>query len=363
MHKPHRLLYLDAQALTHNLQRVRDYAPHAKILAMVKANAYGHGLLWVAEVLTAANVDALGVAVLEEAIRLREAGIKGQIVLADGVQSLVELQEAQALGVTIVLHKKEDLVWVEQLTGAMPLSVWLKVDTGMRRLGFGPYEIPRIYHQLMASNRVTKPITLMTHFSDADDLTKTKTQEQTVLFNQVHQELPGAPLKSLANSAAIMAHPETHGHWVRPGIMLYGASPFSDKLGRDFDLQAVMTVQSTLIAIHDYPAGSKLGYGEFYTCPKNMRVGMVAFGYGDGYPRMIQNSSVLIDGKITPIIARVSMDMLQVDLSDIPNAFIGQTVTLWGKDHPIEWVAQAAGTISYEIFCHLQQTRLTKSCF
>ena len=352
-----RQLILHRAALQHNLHQVRLCAPHSKVLAMVKANAYGHGLTWAAEVLADADVDGLGVAILDEALQLRAAGFEGVIVIADGVQSLAELEEACAARCAVVIHQERELAWVEQLRHALPLSVWLKVDTGMHRLGFAPSAVIQAYQRLMHLDYVQKPIVLMTHFSDADDTEKDKTPRQIALYQQVYNQLSPKPLRSLANSASIVAWPETHGDWVRPGIILYGGLMMNGQPTAPH-LQPVMTVKSQIISIHDYPAGAPLGYGETFICPKPMRVGVVAFGYGDGYPRRAYQSEVLIRGHIIPAIARISMDMLQVDLTDHPPIQLNDEVTLLGEGLPAWKLAQVAQTIPYEIFCQLQHGRL-----
>lgn len=339
---------INTQALQHNLQRVRVHAPHSAVLAMIKANAYGHGLIKVAHAL--AGADALGVAFLEEALQLRAAGIQQPIVLMEGFFTAAELTEMVQHDLEIVVHHAEQLTMLESVKLAQPLTVWLKIDTGMHRLGFAPAQVQAAWQRLQQCANVKPEIGLLSHFADPDDLTKPTTSLQFACFNTCVQGLP--QLRTLANSAAIIAWPDTHYEWVRPGIMLYGVSPFAGSVGADDDLQVVMTLRSELIAIHQLQKGDAIGYGGTWICDEDMLMGVVAIGYGDGYPRHAVNGTpVLVNGKIVQLAGRVSMDMITVDLRTQPNAKVGDPVVLWGEGLPVEQVARFADTIAYELLC------------
>ncbi|OGT61038.1 MAG: alanine racemase [Gammaproteobacteria bacterium RIFCSPHIGHO2_12_FULL_45_12] len=349
MSRPARLI-IDLGALKHNLGRVRALAPNAAIMAMVKANAYGHGILPVAQALTEA--DALGVACLEEAGVLREAGVRQPIVLMEGLFHPDELPDAVRYQVALVLHHMPQIEMLEAASGIPPFQVWLKLNTGMCRLGIEPSEVLAVYQRLQAANTVKKPIGLMTHFALADNCDSQTTSEQQRLFLEITQGLTGP--RSLANSAAILAWPETHADWVRPGLMLYGASPFPNQAGIQHDLRPVMTLSSQLIAVNRVPQGAKVGYGGTWLAPETMSVGVVGAGYGDGYPQFAPNGApVLVNGEVCPLVGRVSMDMLTVDLRAQPNAKPGDPVLLWGEDLPVERVAEATHTSAYELLARM----------
>jgi alanine racemase len=340
---------IDLAALQHNWQRVKTFAPDCSLLAMIKSNAYGHGLLTVAKNLAA---DGFGVACLSEAVALREAGIQQTIILMRGMQSVAELHKAVEQQFSLVIHSPEQVRLLEQTTLPRPITIWLKLDTGMHRLGFPPHQAQTIYQRLQNCINVAKPLHILTHLAEADSLEKTTTQRQIDLFKATTATWVGP--KSIANSAGIIAWPNAHSDWVRPGIMLYGVSPFSDREARDYDLQPMMTLCSHLIAVNTLQAGDAVGYGGTWTCPEEMRVGVVAVGYGDGYPRHAPNNTpVLIRGVRCPMIGRVSMDMLTVDLRTCPAAQVGDIVTLWGQGLPIEEIARHAGTIGYELLCQV----------
>jgi alanine racemase len=341
---------IDIGALQHNLARVHILAPKRSVIAMVKANAYGHGIVRAANAL--AKADALGVASLEEGNILREAGITQPIVLMEGLFYADEINEAAKQQFSLVVHHEPHVEMLERANVAKPFSVWLKVDTGMHRLGIDPSQVRAIYQRLMAAPAVKKPIGLMTHFAEADAVDKSSTQEQIKLFNQVTTGLIGP--RSFANSAGILAWPDSHGEWVRPGLMLYGAAPFSNKTGLDYELIPVMTLWSRIIAIRQVKAGGKIGYGGTWTAPEDMLVGVVGVGYGDGYPQFAKNGTpVLVNDVECEVIGRVSMDMLTVDLRHQPHATIGDPVTLWGKGLPVERVARHSNTSAYEILTRM----------
>jgi alanine racemase len=340
-------------ALLHNVAVVRRAAPDSRVMAMVKANAYGHGLARVANVL-AGVVDAFGVACLAEAQVIRQLGIDAPIVLMEGFFQAEELAAVAQLNLQIVLHSPQQLAILQQTRLSTPVTVWLKVDSGMHRLGFSVADVPGVAQTLQALPHVTQPIGWMTHFAQADARQHPKTQNQIDMFHTLTQAAAGS--KSLANSAGILAWPEAHADWVRPGIMLYGVSPFASQTGRDFQLQPVMQLRSQLIAINQVSKGEAIGYGCTWVCPQSVPVGIVAVGYGDGYPRNVPNGTpVWIDGRYVPTVGRVSMDMLAVDLRTYPQARVGDIVELWGSHLPVEHIAQRVGTIAYEVLCHVNE--------
>ena len=339
-------------ALKHNLQQVRKMAPHSSVIAMVKSDAYGHGLTRVATALT--DVEALGVACSEEGLMLRQAGVKNPIVLMEGLFTANELANVGTHDFVIVVHHVAQVEMLEKNPNQGPIPVWLKIDTGMHRLGFEPGQVQSIYSRLMNCPAVKKPIGLMTHFAQSDSPDRAVTTQQIEIFNEVTQILPGP--RSLANSGGIIAWPSTHADWVRPGIMLYGASPFADQNGIKHQLQPVMTLSSELIAIHQLAKGARVGYGGTWTCPEDMRVGVVGIGYGDGYPAHAQNGTpVLVNNRPCSLIGRVSMDMMTVDLRTQLQAKIGDPVLLWGPGLPVEVVAKHSNTIGYELLTRITQ--------
>lgn len=341
---------IDLNALNHNFQRVRQFSPHQFIIAMVKANAYGHGLVRVAKALTSA--DAFGVASLDEGIQLREVGIQKPIVLMEGLFNAEELPEVLAHNFTLVIHHPFHIQILEQGKINKPLSIWLKINSGMNRLGINPDFVESSYQRLMQLRSINRPIGLMTHFAEADSKESGATLQQIKNFNNATRHLKGP--RSLANSAAILAFPESHADWVRPGLMLYGASPFVEKKGLDHGLKPVMTLRSRLIAINEIKKGEKVGYGGNFCAPEDMRIGVVGVGYGDGYPQFAQNGTpVLVNSKICDLAGRVSMDMLTVDLRKQPEARIGDPVTLWGENLPVELVARNSKTSPYEILTRM----------
>jgi len=343
---------INLSALRNNLQQIRRMAPDSAIMAMVKSNAYGHGITRIAAALP--DVDALGVACCEEGLLLRAAGIKNPVVLMEGLFAASELQHAAANHFTLVVHNESQVEMLEKHSDTNVFFVWLKIDTGMHRLGFDPGEVSRIHARLMHSASVKKPIGLMTHFAESDSSDRTFTLKQIDIFNAVTHSLKGP--RSLANSAGIIAWPKQHADWVRPGIMLYGASPFAEHQGSDYQLQPVMTLTSELIAIHSVTKGSRVGYGGTWVCPEDMRVGVVGIGYGDGYPRHAKNGTpVLVNGRPCSLAGRVSMDMITVDLRTWPEAKIGDPVLLWGDGLPVEVVAEWSETTGYELLTRITQ--------
>lgn len=343
---------IDLPALRHNLQRVRELAPGCSVLAMVKSNAYGHGIERIG--LALPNAEALGVASLEEGLHLREVGVKNPVVLMEGLFYADEIEKVTQHNFTIVVHQLSQIEMLEKTKPSKPISVWLKIDTGMHRLGFNPNETMIMYQRLMNCDSVKKPIGLMTHFAESDSVERAPTLQQIEIFNSVTEGLSGP--RSLANSGGIIAWPSAHADWVRPGIMLYGASPFKGHLGIEHNLQPVMSLTSEIIAVHDLAKGSRVGYGGTWICPEDMRVGTVAIGYGDGYPRHAKNGTpMLVNGRPCPLVGLVSMDMLSVDLRTQPEAKVGDPVLLWGAGLPVEVVAEHSDTNGYELLTRITQ--------
>ncbi|MFM9834635.1 MAG: alanine racemase [Methylophilaceae bacterium] len=332
-------------ALQHNLNVVKQYAPNAKIMAVVKANGYGHGLINVAHGLYAA--DGFAVLGLNEAIDLREAGFSQTILMLEGVFSKDEVKLASGFGFDIVVHSLLQMQMLEQAKLARTVNVHLKMNSGMNRLGFTPNEYLAAFNRLKACKNVAE-ITLMTHFATADE--EIGISAPMKLFQNAVQGL-NQPL-SLANSATILRHPEAHADWVRPGIMLYGASAVSGTPAVEFGLKPVMQFSSEIIAVQTLEKGESVGYGNRFTATQKIRVGIVACGYADGYPRHSPNGTpIAVNGKLTQTLGRVSMDMLFCDLTAAPETNIGTLVELWGQTVPVDAVAEASGTVGYELLC------------
>lgn len=337
---------IDLAALRHNYHYAKSLAPHSKAAAIIKANAYGHGAVVVARALY--DADGFGVACIEEALELRESGITQPIVLLEGIFTPDELVLVERYNLMIAVHCQEHIEWLEQATLSKPLSIWLKIDTGMHRLGFFPEQVPSAFARLKECKQV-KDITLMTHFARADELDAQATNLQIERFKHATQGL-NAPA-SIANSPATLGWPSTRLDWVRPGIMLYGASPLDDNLAVSKELKPVMTLESALISVRELAAGESIGYGARFTCQAPTRVGVVAMGYADGYPRhAVDGTPVVVNGIRTRVIGRVSMDMMTVDLTPIPQAKIGDRVELWGKQVLANEVAAHSQTIAYTLF-------------
>jgi alanine racemase len=342
--------HIDLSALRHNFQQVRAIAGPRHILAMVKADGYGHGMVRTAQALTEA--DAFGVAAVEEAITLRESHITQPIVIMSRFDQVDQVPLCLHHHLAVVIHQPYQVEILERVALPKPITVWLKLETGMHRLGLLPDQFVDAWQRLQRLAWVAKPIGLMTHLACADDRNHPLTAQQIKTFEQLTEHFPGP--KSLANSAAILSRSEALGDWVRPGIMLYGASPFPNTDGEQFGLRPVMTLTAHLNAVRMAQRGDYVGYGAIWQCPEAMPIGIVAIGYGDGYPRHAANGTpVLINGRYCPLIGRVSMDMIAVDLRAHPTAQVGELVTLWGKGLPAERVAASAQTISYELFCHV----------
>lgn len=350
MTRPTRV-HIDAMALRHNLARVKEAAPNKRIIAMVKANAYGCGLESVLPVLDG-HVDAFGVASLEEAMRLRQLGRRTACILFQGLFHAEELLLASKQHLQCVMHHEQQVRWLLNTPLSEPMRVWVKVDTGMHRLGFSPDAVEAVIRALSECPWVDAPIGLMTHLACADEPCHALNHQQMVCFEQLSRALPGC-LRSVANSAAILALPDVHLDVVRPGIMLYGVSPFARQTGMALGLRPVMQLISQISAIHHCPAGAYIGYGATWQCKYDSKIGVVPVGYGDGYPRHVHGAWLWIAGRKVPLAGRVSMDSLTIDLTNCPDASVGDNVELWGQHVPIELVAKASGTIAYELLCQV----------
>lgn len=338
-------IHLDA--LRHNLKRVRSLAPRSKVMAVVKADGYGHGLERVAGAL--AGADAFGVATLTDAERLRLTGFQHRIVLLPGFDEASDLALLREWRVDSVIHHESQLALLERSPHGAPQNLWIKLDTGMHRLGFAPEQARRVYERVKALRQAGE-VRWMTHFACADENDREATEGQMQRFIDAIAELPGE--RSLANSAALQAFPASHGDWVRPGGMLYGLSTFARRMGQDLGLKPAMSMTTRLISIQQLAAGDCVGYGGTWRCPQAMRIGIAAIGYGDGYPRHAPSGApVKVAGQPASVVGRVSMDLLAIDLQTAPAAEIGSEVLLWGPELPVERVAEAAGTIGYELVC------------
>lgn len=347
------VVHIDIDALQHNLCLIKSDVPKSKIIAMVKRDAYGHGMIKIAQGLES-NIDAFGVVFLQEALHLHNAGIKKPILVLSGFLDKEELLVIDKYNFHCSVHNFAQIEILETTKLSKPLHVWLKIDTGMHRLGFGPNQVQEAYQRLMNIDSVQKPLRLMTHFANADNLNSSQTAQQIDCFKTVIKDLSLEGEWCTSNSAAILEWPKTHATWARPGITLYGVSPFATGTGLDLGLKPVMTLTSRIVAIHDLEKGEKIGYGGTFACPENMRTGIVATGYGDGYPRNTKTGApILVNGVRTQLIGRVAMDMICVDLRPVPDAKIGDNVVLWGKGLPAEEVAVFAGESVYELLSRL----------
>ncbi|MCM8739414.1 alanine racemase [Pseudomonas koreensis] len=348
--RPARAL-IDLEALRHNYRIAREVTG-AKALAVIKADAYGHGAVRCAQALEA-EADGFAVACIEEALELRAAGIKGPVLLLEGIFEADELTLIVEHDFWTVVHSLWQLEAIEQAALSKPITVWLKLDSGMHRVGLHPKDYAAAYQRLLASGKVAK-IVLMSHFARADELHEQSSADQVAVFEAARKGLTAEV--SLRNSPAVLGWPQIHSDWVRPGIMLYGATPFEEANAVAERLQPVMTLESKVICVRELPAGEPIGYGARFITDKPMRIGVVAMGYADGYPRHAPTGTpVLVAGKRSRILGRVSMDMLCIDLTDVPEAGLGSTVELWGKTILASEVAKWADTIPYQIFCNLRR--------
>ncbi|MCK8516135.1 alanine racemase [Methylonatrum kenyense] len=341
---------IHVEALQHNLAQARQAAPDSRVMAVIKADGYGHGLLRVAAALR--HADAFAVTCLEEAIPLREAGYAHPILLLAGPFEPVELEACRRYRLDIVVHAPWQVALLESAPAGRALTVWLKIDSGMHRLGLMPEQVPEMHRRLTRCAAVNPHIRLLTHMACADDREDPRsTPDQMQRFMAVAEGLGGE--HSLANSAAVLGWPQTHADWVRPGVMLYGVDPFCDQRAERPTLRPAMTLCSPLIAIRHVAAGERIGYGGTWTCSEDTTVGVVAIGYGDGYPRHAPSGTpVLVAGQASQLLGRVSMDLICIDLTGLEQQVqIGDDVVLWGRGLPVEQIAARCGTIAYELLC------------
>lgn len=338
---------ISARALAHNLRAARRHAGTARIWAVTKANAYGHGVERAARALDAA--DGFAVLDFEEAARLRAAGVTKPILMLEGIFQARDVELLARHSLTPVIHHAGQVDMLRGASPVAPIDLYVKVNSGMNRLGFAPQAL-RANLAALRELRQVRSITLMTHFADADGASGV--QAQLAAFQQATKDLPGP--RSLANSAALLRFPETCADWVRPGIMLYGCSPFSERSAAALGLEPAMTLSSEIIAVQRLQAGERIGYGFSYRAAAAMTVGVVACGYADGYPRHAPaGTPVLVNGRRAAIVGRVSMDMITVDITGMDGARVGSPVTLWGEGLSADEVAASAGTLSYELLCAL----------
>lgn len=340
---------IDLGALRHNLSVIRKRAPNSRIMAVIKANAYGHGLIAVAKALQGA--DAFAVARVDEGLALRAAGIHGDVVLLEGVFDREQLQAAAAANFEIVVHGAEQIELLRASQLQRRFKVWLKLDSGMNRLGFKAAEFAAAHAALQELASVKKPVGLFTHLASADEPELTTTHEQVKLFASLTDSLKGE--RSIENSAGILAFPESQADWIRPGLLLYGVSPFKGSTGADFGLKPAMTLRAHVIAVKRLAPGEHVGYGAAWIASRPTNLAIAAVGYGDGYPRNLpSNTPVSINGARAGLAGRVSMDMIGIDTTDVRVPVkVGDPVVLWGEGLPVEEVASWAQTIPYELLC------------
>ena len=345
--RPARAL-INLEALRHNY-RFAKQAHGARVFAVIKANAYGHGAVQCAQALSG-EADGFAVAILEEALELRAAGIALPILVLEGIFEQTELDLVSRHDLWTVVHHAEQLRMIECSTISQPLTIWLKMNSGMNRAGFAGDQLQAAWQRLHDSGKVGD-IALITHLARADETGSDATSIQLDSFDTITRKIPG--IRSISNSAGILGWPASHRDWGRAGIMLYGSDPVPDRTTR---LRPVMTLQSSIFAVRDIPVGAPLGYGARFHAERPTRVGLVAMGYADGYPRCLADGTpVVVDGIRTRLIGRISMDMLTVDLTDLPQSGLGSQVELWGSQLPVSHIAQAANTISYELLCNVKR--------
>lgn len=347
------LAILSTENLLHNLAVIQQQAQQSHIIAMVKANAYGHGLRSVSLRLEK-HVASVGVASIDEAVALRKAGVKIPITLMEGVFEPDELLVASCEGFHVVFHTEEQIQWLEASSSLpSPLTAWIKIDTGMGRLGFSYDQALRAYQRLSANKQIVIPLGCMSHLACADDVAHPLNQEQMQKFATFTRNVPGP--KSLCNSAAIFSFADHLYDTIRPGLALYGVSPFSTHTAADLGLKPVMTLQTRLIAVRTARKNSTLGYGARFICPEDMPVGVIAMGYGDGYPRSAKDGTpILVNGVQCSLIGSVSMDMITIDLRPYPQAKVNDQVILWGNGLPIEAIVPYTNNSAYDILTAVQ---------
>jgi alanine racemase len=343
---------IDTRALRHNLGRIRERTGRARVMAVVKANAYGHGLVPTA--LALSDADAFAVARIEEGLSLRAAGITQPIVLLEGVFTAEQLSQAARHGFELVVHDALQIELLEEMRGAHRFVLWIKIDTGMNRLGFPVREFAAALARVQRLTPAPLEIRLLTHLACADEPDNQVTLEQLARFRAATAGLE-YPV-SIANSAGIFGGVQLNCDWVRPGLVLYGASPFAEGTGSDLGLEPVMALESSVIAVRHLARGERVGYGGAWSAPRDSTIAIVAAGYGDGLPRGLPGGTpVLVNGTRAPLVGRVSMDMIAVDVTGFSPVQVGTPATLWGPGLPVEEVARHAGTIPYELLCSVSQ--------
>jgi alanine racemase len=344
---------IDLAALRHNLQIVRQRAPRSRVMAVIKANAYGHGLIAVARALDAA--DAFAVARVDEGLALRSAGIKTPVVLLEGVFNREQLEAAASAGFELVVHSPEQIELLRAAPAAARFKIWLKLDSGMNRLGFKGQAFQSAYSALNALPVLKGAVNLFTHLASADMPDLPTTAEQMLVFTAATRALPGE--RSIENSAALLNFPDAQADWVRPGLLLYGVSPLRDSTGTELGLRPVMTLHSHVIAVKQLSVGEQVGYGGDWTATRPTCLAIAAVGYGDGYPRSLSSGTpVLVNGERGALAGRVSMDMIGIDVTELKNGpKVGDPVVLWGQGLPVEEIAVWAETIPYALLCGISQ--------
>ncbi|MBN6071149.1 alanine racemase [Aggregatibacter actinomycetemcomitans] len=348
---------ISSVALKHNIQTIKQKAPESKIIAVVKANAYGHGVVFVSSAVENL-VDCFGVARLEEALKLRSNGITKPILLLEGFFSSKDLPVLAVNNIQTVVHSQEQLDALEQAKTPNPIKVWLKIDTGMHRLGVHLDEVDAFYQKLKLLPCVDPNIGFVSHFSRADELECGYTEKQLARFLWATEGKGGE--RSISASGGILFWQDAHLDWIRPGIIMYGISP-NNIAGKEYGLIPVMNLTSSLIAVREHKKGEPVGYGGVWVSDKDTKIGVVAIGYGDGYPRDVpEGTPVYLNGRRVPIVGKVSMDMLTVDLGADSQEKVGDEVILWGKELPIEEIAAITGIISYELITKLTPRVLTE---
>lgn len=344
---------VDSAALRHNLEIVRRWAPMSRVMAVIKANAYGHGLVAVARALESA--DAFAVARVDEGLTLRAAGINRPTVLLEGVFDREQQDAAAAAGFELVVHTLEQIELLRSAAGGQRFKVWLKLDSGMNRLGFKGDAFGAAHASLSALESVNSPVNLFTHLASADEPELSTTADQLARFADATRFLPGE--RSVANSAGMLSFAEAQCDWVRPGLLLYGVSPIAGAVGADYGLRPAMTLSSHVIAVKDVSTGERVGYGGAWTASRATRLAVAAAGYGDGYPRNLDSGTpVLVNGERAGLAGRVSMDMIGIDVTDLKREpKLGDPVVLWGEGLPVEEIAVWADTIPYALLCGISQ--------
>lgn len=341
---------IDIAALQHNFKLLHGKCLSAKVAVVIKANAYGHGAVQFAQALPEA--DAFAVSRLPEAVELRNAGIKQPILLLEGCFCVDELKSASALGFHTMIHNEQQLKELESIKVDKPIQVWLKIDTGMHRLGISPESVAEYYKRIKASSNSDDEIGFASHFHSADELGSDATTQQIKCFEEATKGYSGP--RSLSNSAGVLYWPDAHYDWLRPGIALYGIVPRIESTGAEEGLRSVMTLKSKLISVREHKKGEAVGYGHNWVASQDTRIGVVAMGYGDGYPRTAPSGTpVLINGRRASIVGNISMDMITVDLGPNAQDKVGDEVIFWGNDLPVEEIALHIGTLAYELVIKL----------